>query len=617
MRKTRLSFLLPIILIIGILTPVASAATFSDIEDHWSESYVEDVYALGLINGYDDGTFLPDKSMNYYEALLFCSRVSGLSDDTKTEIAALWYDDMMALLPDSIASWAYAELAICVEMEILSIEELTDLCDSDLLTSTITREALCLYLCRTIQLDGLAESYTSYDMSFYDTDSIDDDYLPYVYLLTNYGIILGDTEGNFSPQNTLTRAAMATMLSRTIELIDSEGLVIRLPSDVDYSSWLGGTLIDVSSSQIEVYGLDGILYTYPLSDDMILMVNGIQYTYLSSSLEDYFISFTLSEEDGEVTEITMDTSVQMVQGVITGYGSVDDPTITLTDLEEGTATSYDLAYNATIVYDGWEVEFDDLETGWYGALLFDDDDQAYTLWCSPSSTYLSGTLTSISYDLVTTITISLSDGSTMSYGLDITDLPTILRDSSTSAIEKLSVGDFLVVEMEYGIISEISATSQRSDLTGTISAVSKGADGTTITVVLDSGSTEAYFLSSGVVVTCDSATLSSGDLEYGDQVSLVVSDGYVTAIDIEVTSSAGTQMIYAKIISTDSTEKTFSVTIEGNTSTLVTIDTSNASLCNSYNTTIYFTNFDPDEYIYAWGSYTSGIFYATMIILEL
>ena len=39
----------------------APSAPFTDIEDHWARIHIEKLYAYGIVNGFSDGTFLPDK----------------------------------------------------------------------------------------------------------------------------------------------------------------------------------------------------------------------------------------------------------------------------------------------------------------------------------------------------------------------------------------------------------------------------------------------------------------------------------------------------------------------------------------------------------------------------
>ncbi|MFQ9916694.1 MAG: S-layer homology domain-containing protein [Flavonifractor plautii] len=101
-------------------------------------------------------------------------------------------------------------------------------------------------LVRAMQLAPLAQSLTSYPMSFADTTSISASLQPYVYLLNMYGIVKGNELNRFLPQNSLTRAEMATMLRRAIDFMDERGIYAELPGYTDYD-WVGGTIAAVST----------------------------------------------------------------------------------------------------------------------------------------------------------------------------------------------------------------------------------------------------------------------------------------------------------------------------------------------------------------------------------
>ena len=50
-----------------------SASPFTDIQNHWARIHIEKLYAYGIVNGYSDGTFLPDKPITRAEAAAIVS----------------------------------------------------------------------------------------------------------------------------------------------------------------------------------------------------------------------------------------------------------------------------------------------------------------------------------------------------------------------------------------------------------------------------------------------------------------------------------------------------------------------------------------------------------------
>ncbi len=254
------------------LTVPAHAATFSDVETHWARDYISKMATRGYAKGYDDGTFKPDGKMTAAETLLFCARATGLDSATQEEISRARAEEMEATLPSGMVSWAGKEMAVAVETGVLSVSELEALAQTDpktvtetnpkgrtYLEQTITRENLCMYLVRAMQLEPLAKSLSTYTLSFEDKSSISPALQPYVYVLNNFGIVQGNELGEFNPQGAVTRAEMTTMLCRTLDFMASAGIEVELSEYTEYD-WTAGTIAAVTN------GADGTVILTLASD---------------------------------------------------------------------------------------------------------------------------------------------------------------------------------------------------------------------------------------------------------------------------------------------------------------------------------------------------------------
>ena len=62
--------------------------SFSDISGHWAEDYIIRGAALGLILGYPDGTFAPDQDITYAETAALCTRLIGYDETVLADLAA-------------------------------------------------------------------------------------------------------------------------------------------------------------------------------------------------------------------------------------------------------------------------------------------------------------------------------------------------------------------------------------------------------------------------------------------------------------------------------------------------------------------------------------------------
>ncbi|TDF93780.1 PQQ-binding-like beta-propeller repeat protein [Paenibacillus piri] len=85
--------------------------SLSDIEGHWAKNNIIQAVNKGIVNGYPDGTFKPERSVSRAEfAVLLMNALKPSGNG-----AALTFEDR-----DTIGSWAAKEIAQCVELGIIN-----------------------------------------------------------------------------------------------------------------------------------------------------------------------------------------------------------------------------------------------------------------------------------------------------------------------------------------------------------------------------------------------------------------------------------------------------------------------------------------------------------------
>ncbi|WP_417094186.1 S-layer homology domain-containing protein [Intestinimonas timonensis] len=245
--KRLLSGLLALVMVLtATILPASAATTFPDIQNHWAKSYIEAMTAAGMFKGYEDGNFKPENQLTTAEALALCARTIGLDSSTTMDIATDYYDTVKTTLNNE-QTWFYQEFSICLATGILTTADLKSLYQSGDLTDPIAKEDLAVYLVRAMQLGPMAERLTSYPLTFDDASSISADAKPSVYLLHVYGIVEGDEFNDFSPKLNVTRAVMATMLTRAIAYMQAHGTSPDLPEYTDYA-FRQGVISSVSTT---------------------------------------------------------------------------------------------------------------------------------------------------------------------------------------------------------------------------------------------------------------------------------------------------------------------------------------------------------------------------------
>lgn len=190
-----------IVLSIVALTATSAIATstklpaFPDVEYHWSRDYVTYLAENGVISGYEDGTFKPNKSVTREEASAMISRKIGTPNEKlehKFKDVSGWSEKVIAHLQD---------LGIIVGVSEDKFEPTRD----------ISRGEFATIIKRYVESSGLelkeVEPVTFEDISGHWAE---DD----IKTIAKYGIIEGVGKNKFAPNDQMTRGAVATMIAR-------------------------------------------------------------------------------------------------------------------------------------------------------------------------------------------------------------------------------------------------------------------------------------------------------------------------------------------------------------------------------------------------------------------
>lgn len=251
MKRTRLlAVVLAVCLCAALVVPASAAGTeFTDVTGHWALSYIQAMTDRKLFTGYGDGTFRPDVNMQRVEGFALCARVTQ-DVDTRLQIAADQADRLDELFPGTEEDWWFRkEAATCMALGVESGENLSELYASGALNQPMTKAEFAKYLVRGMGLEDLARTLDADDLPFRDEALISDSYRPYVKLLYTYGVLTGDENNNFNPDQPLTRAVCATMLSRSFEhIVEERGVSVELPQYTKYA-WASGTIVDVDPGE--------------------------------------------------------------------------------------------------------------------------------------------------------------------------------------------------------------------------------------------------------------------------------------------------------------------------------------------------------------------------------
>ena len=182
----------------GSVAYVNNVSLFSDMEtSDWCYNYVLDAVNLGIMAGNSDGTFNPYSNVTLADAITYAAEMNQLKEESEITLKVdsdVWYKNYLDYAVEkSIVDSSYSELS------------------EDDMNSAISRKEIAY-----IFASALSDEYYEEIVEVNDGDIADVDenstYGKYIYKLYRAGILAGSDDGNFKPNEDITRAEVAVII---------------------------------------------------------------------------------------------------------------------------------------------------------------------------------------------------------------------------------------------------------------------------------------------------------------------------------------------------------------------------------------------------------------------
>lgn len=191
---------------IAALTPVEEVS-FKDMKDsHWAYGNVEKLAKLGIVKGFEDGTFRPKEALVVADTFTFLNRVMLLNNDIYMNLSRETVEKYVT----NKESWAFKDVAtISSKLSEKTLKEISPLGNTPL-----SRELLAQVLFEATQ-GKLAQSADS--INFIDTQN--SAYKEAIDYCVRAGLLKGTSANKMEPERALTRAELMTVLVRLNDLM--------------------------------------------------------------------------------------------------------------------------------------------------------------------------------------------------------------------------------------------------------------------------------------------------------------------------------------------------------------------------------------------------------------
>ncbi len=217
MKRTLLVLLLATMLILPAAATQAAGNDFID-DDHWAAGYINAIAGLGLMNGTGttaDGQriFSPEGTVSRAQLATVMTNTFNLDYGNirfvKQPVATDYYRDVVN------NAWYSESLVMC------AINDIFDPGDHFYPNRPATRLEIAQSIYRSFTAKGISVPMIMIMPVFDDTASLSQEEMNAVVFVSNTGIMKGN-DNHFRPQDNLTRAELAVVLMKCVELISAD-----------------------------------------------------------------------------------------------------------------------------------------------------------------------------------------------------------------------------------------------------------------------------------------------------------------------------------------------------------------------------------------------------------
>ncbi len=521
------------LILTSALTP-AFAAGFSDVDNDptvsWAQEAIQKMANSGYIKGYEDGTFRPYRSISKIECLILMARILGVEESAYKEVASSAKDLYGAVASKQNSTYAN-ELAYLLYNGILQESDLSTYASSTNANTELQRYQAAILMSKLLGANTEAKNFSVAAPTYPDDAEIPVSAKAYVEYVTEQDIMNGmaSTDGSatvFSPNTSLTRAQMATLLSRMITKINK----------TTYTATV--TDLDLKNNSISVER-NGSNAKRTVNADTVVYLEGEKTTISDLQKDDNIL---VVEINGHVQTIVIQEEVIDESQISVVYGKISllhsnsttNKKITIADPEDLTKTTiYQIADDCTYTVSGTKATYGDLKKNQFVRITLTKD-KITAIEVTDSSFVVNGTLASVDFDDENNVFVSVTDANNTKQSFEISiDGAMVVRNGEESEYRALSIGDTVKLTITYGKITRITATSSTDSFSGILREIHITA--TPYLVIQVDGELQEYKLRSDAVIKVSGNAAELYDLRRNVSVTGTLDSGDIKTISSSTT----------------------------------------------------------------------------------
>lgn len=489
MFKKILSVMLTLSLVLTAAGTALAAGSFTDVPSPAYDWAIPDIEAMtrdGIIKGYSDQTFKPANAIKKIEMLLLLARATEFENDDYgpfVEFATDLYAPVMARYDLGETYNKYKpEVSFLLYKGIISANELDGLIGGGQANMTVKRYEAAVLLTKLMGAEALVKSNIAPVLDYTDFTSIPANARAYVEYVTAQGIMGGIGDNKFGPNDNVTRAQIAVILSRVLSKLNYSvrvGTVRGVNPDTGYITLYNNAAdadmvfpVNFQDAKITLNGYPSSVYGIAQSNYALILYSGSKVV----SIEVLSSVNVMSVVNGTLVDITDDDS----NDNYTVY------TLSVRDQLNGLINEYKIYSDdlPQVFLSGRACELDDLAPG-YAVMLTMADGDVVSVSAStgadsainaadpdagtPNVPGVSGIITDIELTPDYVISVLLDDESLTDF--IVSGSVSVTRNGSAAGLRDLLVGDSVEIIEEDGLVHSIAATSTYGEASGVLYSI--------------------------------------------------------------------------------------------------------------------------------------------------
>jgi len=608
MKKIKVLSVVLVVVMLMSIPSFVSAKSFSDVnaQSHsWAVEAIENMADIGIITGYNDGTFKPDNTVTKLEALLLTARILGINEDVNESLL----DAAIELYGETVDAYELSfgsdEICYLLMKNIIDEDELVDYIGKSNVSAGMKRYEVAVLLTKALDAEDDVSKNLITSLEFSDADDIPAYAKKYVEFVTSIGMMNGVGDNKFSPNTDVTRAQAALLMDK-LRKETGYKYVSGQVADVDYSTKVIKLKNETESLRYILNSSVALRYEgTPITVNDI----GTGYDAVATLKGDtlYAIDFTAPTIDKEVTGVVA-TKTGGNNATISIYVVEDDDVTVSKDVKE----TYPLSDDVVINYEDEPASILDIPLGAYVHINVKKG-EATTIRAYAKTQSVSGRISSIEVTPVCKITVELTNGTEETYVLG--DEVEVVKNGAKATAANIVSGDTVSLTLTHNRVTKIVASSKKQSKGGIIQEVIISAS-PKITVKADDGVVTYPISNNCEIVMPGKSAPTFYDLRVGIAVSLTVEGETVVKLETDV--SEGVTQISGIVSSVNTSYSVIQVTYTDNTTGIsvtepVFVKTKSTIIDIITGQTIKLSGINQGAKITAFGMRNSGVFEATTI----